>query len=91
MDNNNDKEYKVVLKWNKLELIFNLQSTQTSSELKSLIYEQTHILPDQQKLMGLKLKTPGTLTNTTTVDELNLSTKIMLMGTPEESIIELNS
>ncbi|CAF2947192.1 unnamed protein product [Rotaria sp. Silwood2] len=70
MDNNNDKEYKVVLKWNKLELIFNLQSTQTSSELK---------------------KTPGTLTNTTTVDELNLSTKIMLMGTPEESIIELNS
>jgi ubiquitin-like domain-containing CTD phosphatase 1 len=31
------------------------------------------------------------MTNTTTMDELNLSSKIMLMGTPEESITELNS
>jgi len=82
---------KIVLKWNKQELIFELQSTQTLSELKSLICEQTHILPDRQKLMGLKLKTAGVLTNTTTIDELNLSSKIMLMGTPEESITELNA
>ncbi|CAF4057669.1 unnamed protein product, partial [Rotaria sp. Silwood2] len=90
MDNNNDKQHKVILKWNKQELIFDLQLTQTLSELKSLIYEQTHILPDRQKLMGLKLKTSGVITNTTTIDELNLSSKIMLMGTPEESITELN-
>lgn len=89
MDNPND--CKVNLKWNKQDLSFDLQSTQTFSELKSLIYEQTHILPDRQKLMGLKLKASGVITNTTTMDELNLSSKIMLMGTPEESITELNS
>lgn len=87
----NLKEYKINLKWNKQDLVFDLQSTQTLSELKSLIYEQTHILPDRQKLMGLKLKTSGVMTNTTTMDELNLSSKIMLMGTPEESITELNA
>ena len=85
------KQCEIILKWNKQELAFDLQSTQTLSELKSLIYEQTHILPDRQKLMGLKLKVSGIITNTTTMDELNLSTKIMLMGTPEESITELNS
>jgi ubiquitin-like domain-containing CTD phosphatase 1 len=37
------------------------------------------------------LKVSGTLTNTTTIDELNLTSKIMLMGTPEESITELNA
>ena len=79
------------MKWNKQELIFELQSTQTLSELKSLIYEQTRILPDRQKLMGLKLKVSGPLTGTTTMDELNLTSKIMLMGTPEESIIEMNT
>ncbi len=85
------QQYKINLKWNKQDLIFDLQSTQTLSELKSLIYQQTNILPDRQKLMGLKLKTSGgVLTNTTTIDELNLSSKIMLMGTPEESITELN-
>ena len=89
MDNN--KDCKINLKWNKQELTFDLQSTQTLSELKSLIYQQTNILPDRQKLMGLKLKTAGVMTNTTTMDELNLSSKIMLMGTPEESITELNS
>jgi len=85
------QQYQINLKWNKQDLIFDLQSTQTLSELKSLIYQQTNILPDRQKLMGLKLKTSGVLTNTTTIDELNLSSKIMLMGTPEESITELNS
>ncbi|CAF0848235.1 unnamed protein product [Rotaria sordida] len=89
-NNNNNNKHKIILKWNKQELIFDLQSTKTLSELKSLIYEQTHILPDRQKLMGLKLKTSGVITNTTTIDELNLSSKIMLMGTPEESITELN-
>lgn len=84
-------EYKLTLKWNKQDLIFDLKSTQTLGELKSLIYEQTRILPDRQKLMGLKLKSPGTMTNTTTIDELNLASKIMLMGTPEESITELNA
>ncbi|CAF5157374.1 unnamed protein product [Rotaria magnacalcarata] len=88
--NNNNQPNKIILKWNKQELIFDLQSTQTLSELKSLIYEQTNILPDRQKLMGLKLKVAGALTNTTTIDELNLSSKIMLMGTPEEAITELN-
>ena len=82
---------KIQLKWNKQDLVFDLQPTQTLSELKSLIYEQTHILPDRQKLMGLKLKASGPLTNTTTMDELNLTSKIMLMGTPEESITELNA
>jgi ubiquitin-like domain-containing CTD phosphatase 1 len=84
-------ECKINLKWNKQDLTFDLQSTQTLSELKSLIYEQTRILPDRQKLMGLKLKIAGVITNTTTMDELNLTSKIMLMGTPEESITELNS
>lgn len=88
---NNTAQTKITLKWNKQELTFELQPTQTLSELKSLIYEQTHILPDRQKLMGLKLKAAGPLTNTTTIDELNLTSKIMLMGTPEESIAELNS
>jgi len=87
----NPTECKINLKWNKQDLTFDLQSTQTLSELKSLIYEQTHILPDRQKLMGLKLKTAGVITNTTTIDELNLASKVMLMGTPEESITELNS
>ena len=81
---------RVNLKWNKQDLTFDLQPTQTFGELKSLIYEQTRILPDRQKLMGLKAKGAGALTNTTTMDELNLTPKIMLMGTPEESITELN-
>lgn len=84
-------QYKVQLKWNKQDLVIELQGTQTLAELKSLIYEQTKILPDRQKLMGLKLKGPGPMTNTTTMDELNLTAKIMLMGTPEESITELNA
>lgn len=82
---------KVQIKWNKQDLVFELRTTQTLSELKSLIHEKTRILPDRQKLMGLKLKTVGALTNTTTIDELNLTSKIMLMGTPEEAIIESNS
>ena len=82
---------QINLKWNKQDLTFDLQSTQTLSDLKSLIYEQTHILPDRQKLMGLKLKTSGVITNTTTMEELNLASKIMLMGTPEESIAEMNA
>ena len=84
-------QYKVQLKWNKQDLIFDLQGTQTLSELKSLIFEQTRILPDRQKLMGLKLKGAGPITNTTTIDELNLASKIMLMGTPEELITEFNA
>ena len=82
---------KITLKWNKQELNFDLQPTQTLGELKSLIYEQTNILPIRQKLMGLKLKVPGAITDTTTIDEVNLASKIMLMGTPEASITELNA
>lgn len=84
-------EFRVQMKWNKQDLVFDLQGTQTLSELKSLIFEKTNILPDRQKLMGLKLKVAGPITNTTTIDELNLSSKIMLMGTPEEIITEFNA
>jgi hypothetical protein len=68
------------LKWNK-ELIFDLLSTQALNELQSLIYQPTNTLRDQQNLIRLKLKTSGIISNTTAADELNLSSKIMLIDT----------
>ena len=83
------------MKWNGKDFkVTTLESTHTVSDLKEELFKQTNVLPDRQKLLGLKSKTPGKQC----VDEMLLSdldlkpsTKLMLMGTPEEQIRIVNT
>ncbi|PIK60149.1 putative ubiquitin-like domain-containing CTD phosphatase 1 isoform X1 [Apostichopus japonicus] len=83
---------KLVVKWSGNEYeISDLISTNTVKDLKNVIKLKTGVLPERQKLLGLKLKGKAP------VDDVQLSElkikpnmKIMMMGTCEETIAAAN-
>ena len=45
----------IIIKWSGKEYTINsLQKTSTVLQLKNLIYDETGVLPERQKLLGLK-------------------------------------
>ncbi|CAF1025928.1 unnamed protein product [Brachionus calyciflorus] len=82
-----------LIKWNGTDYkITNLLVSQTVGDLKAEINKQTNVLSDRQKLLGLKTKNGQPVTNDTLLDDLNYkpNTKIMMMGTVEEKIEDVN-
>ncbi|XP_058962322.1 ubiquitin-like domain-containing CTD phosphatase 1 [Pocillopora verrucosa] len=83
----------VTIKWSGKEYsIDKLSPTDTVGYLKEVIKEKTGVLPERQKLLGLKYKgkTPD---DDVRLSALNLksNTKIMMMGTREEKLAEVIS
>lgn len=81
----------MTIRWNGTEYkLTGLQGTDTVAGLKSRIQEMTGVLPQRQKLLGLKYKgrPPD---DDVDIAALNLkpSTKIMMMGTREEVLAEV--
>ncbi|KAK6186193.1 hypothetical protein SNE40_008280 [Patella caerulea] len=81
----------LIVKWSGQEYcIVGLLESDTISDLKAAIYKQTNVLPERQKLLGLKVK--GKLPD----KEIQLSslhlkpkTKLMMMGTREEELAKV--
>ncbi|XP_032240517.2 ubiquitin-like domain-containing CTD phosphatase 1 [Nematostella vectensis] len=81
----------VVVKWSGKEYsINNLQPQDTVKTLKAVIQEKTGVLPERQKLLGLKYK-GKTPTDDIKLSSLNLKqgAKIMMMGTREEKLADV--
>jgi ubiquitin-like domain-containing CTD phosphatase 1 len=86
-------EIQVEIKWNGQNFVVsNLASTNSVADLKDELAKLTRVLPDRQKLLGLKTNAGGAATNTTLLQDLSLkpNTKIMMMGTVEEKIEDVN-
>ncbi|XP_063963550.1 ubiquitin-like domain-containing CTD phosphatase 1 isoform X2 [Lytechinus pictus] len=84
---------KLVVKWSGQEYEFTeVSGTDTVKDLKEAIHEKTGVLPQRQKILGLKFKgkPPG---DDVQLCALNIkpNTKIMMMGTREETIIAANA
>ncbi|XP_038065125.1 ubiquitin-like domain-containing CTD phosphatase 1 isoform X1 [Patiria miniata] len=82
----------VIVKWNGKEYsIPDVSVSDTVLDLKCMISKQTGVLPERQKLIGLKLK--GKVPPDDTVIsalQLKASTKLMMIGTREETIAAAN-
>ena len=84
---------EILVKWNGQDYkASNLLASNTVADLKDELCKQTNVLPERQKLLGLKTKSGQLATNSTLLDELNYKsgTKIMMMGTCEEKIDDVN-
>lgn len=82
---------KLVVKWSGKEyLIENLQPSNTILQLKQQVCEQTGVLPDRQKLLGLKYK-GKVVGDDVRISMLSLkpNMKIMMMGTREENLVNV--
>ncbi|XP_060555467.1 ubiquitin-like domain-containing CTD phosphatase 1 [Ruditapes philippinarum] len=79
------------VKWSGKEyMITALTAQQTVSDMKIIIHKETGVLPERQKLLGLKFK--GKVADDSVVlGDLKLKpgTKIMMMGTREEEITKI--
>ncbi|XP_033633536.1 ubiquitin-like domain-containing CTD phosphatase 1 [Asterias rubens] len=82
----------VVVKWNGKEYtISDINDTDTVHDLKCMISKQTGVLPERQKLIGLKLKGKVPADDTLmSVLQLKAKTKLMMVGTREETIAAAN-
>jgi len=81
---------KLIIKWSGTEYpIEGLSPTDSVLDLKNLICKETGVLPHRQKLLGLKLKGKPA-GDDVLIGDLNVKpgTKIMMMGTKEETIEE---
>jgi len=84
-------DINIIIKWSGKEYpLENVSLQLTVEQLKKIIYEKTNVKQERQKLFGLKLKgkLPG--------DDVKLSAlslkpgqKIMMMGTPEETLANI--
>lgn len=86
-----ENSIKIIVKWSGKEYEIELPENNTVSDLKNAIHKQTEVRPDRQKLLNLKLK------GKTPDDECRLSQlklkenfKLMMMGSLEEHIAEVN-
>lgn len=91
----NIPKLSLIIKWSGNEYVFDhnyLEPQLTVYDLKSLIFQRTAVLPERQKLIGLKCKgkpaEDGVL-----LGELGLrpNAKIMMIGTKEADIETINS
>ena len=84
---------EILFKWNGKDFrIDNLLPTNTIADLKNELCKLTNVLPERQKLLGLKTKSGLNLCDTHLIEDLNYKkgTKIMMMGTVEEKIDDVN-
>ena len=87
-------QFEISIKWNGKDItVSNLELFNTIADLKNELYMLTKVNPNKQKLLGLKLN-DGTsaITNETRLEDLKYKpgTKIMMMGTVDEVINEMN-
>lgn len=87
-----DSIIKLIIKWSGKEYELELTESETVSDLKNTIHKKTGVRPERQKLLNLKFK--GKAPD----DECRLSQlklkpafKIMMMGSLEEDIAEVNT
>lgn len=84
---------EMTIKWSgKDYTISNLLPTHTLADLKSEIQKQTNVKPERQKILGLKTNSNQAATDTTLLNDLKYKPgqKIMMMGTCEEKIEDVN-
>eukprot|EP01125_Pyxidicula_operculata_P021457 TRINITY_DN826_c0_g1_i1.p1 TRINITY_DN826_c0_g1~~TRINITY_DN826_c0_g1_i1.p1 ORF type:complete len:328 (-),score=65.24 TRINITY_DN826_c0_g1_i1:90-1073(-) len=76
---------KIIVKWKKDNFETELSPNQTYGDLKSRMYELTKVHPDRQKWMGIVGKS---FTEESTLESMKIkpTTKLMMMGNPEEDI-----
>ncbi|CAG9460943.1 unnamed protein product [Pedinophyceae sp. YPF-701] len=81
----------ITVRWSGKEFKFNVPGSDTVGDLKRRIADETHVDPKRQKLIGLKLKTPGAPSDQHRIEELALkaTTKLMMMGQPDEVIAKV--
>lgn len=85
---------EISVKWNGQEYkVSTLQRTHKIVDLKRELHALTRVLPERQKLLGFKTKLGGQVVDETLLADLNYKpgvTKIMMMGTVEEIIEDVN-
>lgn len=84
---------EVTIKWSGKEyIISNLLATHCISDLKTEINKQTNVKPERQKILGLKTNAGQAVMDTTLLNDLKYKPgqKLMMMGTCEEKIEDLN-
>lgn len=84
---------EISIKWSGKDfLINNLLLSHTLLDLKAEIYKQTNVKPERQKILGLKTNSGQNATDNTLLNDLKYKPgqKIMMMGTCEEKIEDVN-
>lgn len=84
---------EIVIKWSgKDYTIANLLPTHTFADLKTEIYKQTNVKEERQKILGLKTNSGQSASDSTLLNDLKYKPgqKIMMMGTCEEKIEDVN-
>jgi ubiquitin-like domain-containing CTD phosphatase 1 len=88
-----DSGFSLIIKWSGQEILLEeelVSERDSITHLKNVIYSKTRVLPERQKLLGLKIRGKPA-PDETLLSELKLKprTKIMLMGSKEEDIAEV--
>lgn len=84
---------EITFKWNGNDYkLSNLLESNSINDLKNELYKLTNVMPERQKLLGLKTNAGQIVTNETLLIDLKYKsgTKIMMMGTCEEKIKDIN-
>ncbi|XP_019867650.1 ubiquitin-like domain-containing CTD phosphatase 1 isoform X2 [Aethina tumida] len=83
---------KIFVKWSGKEYEVDVSENDTVEDLKNAIQKQTGVKPERQKLLNLKFK-GKTPENDCRMSQLKLKAnfKIMMMGSLEEDIVEVNT
>jgi ubiquitin-like domain-containing CTD phosphatase 1 len=84
---------EIEIKWNGQTFkISNLLQSQTVNDLKAELYKLTEVLPERQKILGLKTQTGANASDHTILDEIKLKpgTKLIMMGSKETTISDVN-
>mmetsp|Transcript_34379 Transcript_34379/g.61978 ORF Transcript_34379/g.61978 Transcript_34379/m.61978 type:complete len:370 (-) Transcript_34379:798-1907(-) len=86
------KAYEVIFKWSGKEFIVTANASDSVFHLKERLAVLTNVLPQRQKIIGLKTRAGGMAIDSTSVSDLALKPgcKIMMMGTPEVVIQATN-
>ena len=84
----------MTIKWNGTDyVVSNLLGSQRVSDVKRQLHALTSVLPERQKLLGLKTKSGKSAGDETLIDELNYNSKVnkvMMMGSVEAKIDDVN-
>lgn len=81
------------IKWNGQNFkISHLLESHRVFDLKEHLFSVTHVLPERQKILGLKKNTGENADDDTLLTDLKIKpgTKFIMMGTPEQTIEEVN-
>ncbi len=84
---------EISIKWNGNDYkVANLLESNSVNDLKNELYKLTNVMPERQKLLGLKTNSGQAAVNETLLIDLKYKagTKIMMMGTVEEKIEDIN-